>query len=311
MAEKWTARDIGDLSGTTAFITGASSGLGLHCTRALAGAGAHVIMACRNLDKGAKVQEEIRSEVPKAQLSLQALDLADLRSVQDCATAVADDGRGIDILLNNAGVMAVPLSRTADGFEMQIGTNHLGHFALTGQLLPCLNDGARIVTVSSQAHRLTPGIDIDDLNWERRRFKTWQAYGDSKLANLLFHYELDRQVRRAGHNWTVAAAHPGYAATHLQFVAAEQKQSRVEAMFMHVANTVLAQSGQMGSLSSLYAATHPSVASGDFIGPDGIQQMRGYPTKVQSRRMAQDPDRARSLWTRSQELTGVDFAWNG
>lgn len=311
MANKWTARDIGDLTGKTAFITGASSGLGLHCTRALAAAGAHVIMACRNLEKGAKVQEEIQSEVPHADISLQALDLADLQSVQACAATLTRDDSRIDILLNNAGVMAVPLSRTADGFEMQIGTNHLGHFALTGQLLPRLNEGARIVTVSSQAHRLTPGIDIDDLNWERRRYKTWQAYGDSKLANLLFHYELDRQARQAGRNWTVAAAHPGYAATHLQFVAAEQKQSRVEALIMHVGNTLLAQSGQMGALPSLYAATHPSVAGGDFIGPDGIQQMRGYPTKVDSRRMAKDPDRAAALWERSQALTGVDFAWEG
>lgn len=308
MAKGWTARDIGDLSGRTAVVTGASSGLGLHCSRALAAAGARVTMACRNLDKGAQARETIQAELPDAELELQALDLADLRSVATCAQTLIQRGVGIDILLNNAGVMAVPLSRTADGFEMQIGTNHLGHFALTGQLMPLLRAGSRVVTVSSQAHRLTPGIDFDDLNWERRRYRPWQAYGDSKLANLLFHYELHRQLSQAGRNCTAVAAHPGYAATRLQFVAAEQKQSRVEAMFMHVGNTLLAQSGQMGALPSLYAATAPAVAGGDFIGPDGIQQMRGYPTTVQSRRMAQDPERARQLWQRSLELTGVDFA---
>lgn len=308
MSKGWTARDMGDLTGKTAVITGASSGLGLHCSRALAAAGARVIMACRNLDKGAEVLEAIQAELPDAALELQALDLADLGSVAVCARTLAERDVGIDMLINNAGVMAVPLSRTADGFEMQIGTNHLGHFALTSHLLPLLRAGARIVTVSSQAHRLTPGIDFDDLNWEGRRYKAWQAYGDSKLANLLFHYELHRRLTQAGRNCTAVAAHPGYAATHLQFVAAEQKQSRVEAMFMHVGNTLLAQSGQMGALPSLYAATAPAVASGDFIGPNGIQQMRGYPTTVQSRRMAQDPERAHRLWDRSQTLTGVNFA---
>jgi NAD(P)-dependent dehydrogenase (short-subunit alcohol dehydrogenase family) len=308
MKQKWTSADIGDLKGKRIVITGASSGLGLHSARALAAAGAEVIMACRNPQKGAHAREGVLGGAPAASVEVATLDLASLASVRRFAAEQAEAGARIDVLLNNAGVMAVPFARTEDGFEMQIGTNHFGHFALTAQLAPVLADDARVVTVSSQAHRWTPGIDLEDINWQRRRYRRWQAYGDSKLANLLFHFGLAQRAEISGRGWTVAAAHPGYAATHLQLVAAEQKQSKLEASVMGLANKLFAQSAAMGALPILYAATALDVRSGDFFGPDGFQQMRGYPTRVPCRRAARDEALADRLWTLSEELTGCSFA---
>lgn len=308
MKQKWTSADIGDLTGQRIVITGASSGLGLHSATALAAAGAHVVMACRNQQKGAQARDEVLATASGASVEVAALDLASLASVRHFAAEQTQAGARIDLLLNNAGVMAVPFGRTEDGFETQIGTNHFGHFALTAQLAPVLADDARVVTVSSQAHRWTPGIDLDDINWQQRRYKRWQAYGDSKLANLLFHFGLARRAEAAGRGWTVAAAHPGYAATHLQLVAAEQKQSKLEGAVMGLANRVFAQSGAMGALPSLYAVTAPDVRSGDFFGPDGFQQMRGHPTRVPCRRAARDEQLADRLWTLSERLTGCNFA---
>lgn len=308
MSSKWTTDDIGNLHGQRILITGASSGLGLHCATALAAAGADVVMACRNQTKGARARDQVLAKAPGATVALAELDLASLGSVRRFAAEQAEQGARIDVLLNNAGVMAVPYGRTEDGFEMQIGTNHFGHFALTAQLAPLLAGDARIVTVSSQAHRWTPGINLDDINWQQRSYKRWQAYGDSKLANLLFHFELTRRVQATGRDWTVVAAHPGYADTHLQFVAAEQKQSRVEGMLMRLGNQLFAQSGAMGALPSLYAAAAADARSGDFIGPNGFQQMRGYPTRVPCRRAARDEDRAARLWELSERLTDCRFA---
>ncbi|MGB0210681.1 oxidoreductase [Algiphilus sp.] len=308
MTRKWTTQDIGGLEGRTALITGASSGLGLHASHALAGAGARVLMACRNPGKGAGARDAVQAGAPDATVELAALDLADLSSVAGCAKTLADAGTRLDLLINNAGVMAVPYGQTADGFEMQIGTNHFGHFALTAQLAPVLADDARIVTVSSMAHRWTPGIDFDDINWSSRRYKRWQAYGDSKLANLLFHFELTRRARAAGRGWTVAAAHPGYAATHLQLVAAEQKKASFEKRIMELGNRIFAQPAEMGALPEIYAATQADVQSGDYIGPDGFQQMRGHPTKVGCRRAARDEGAAATLWQLSEQLTGTEFA---
>lgn len=307
MTDNWTSADIGDLSKQCIVITGANSGLGLHCSKALAAAGADIVMACRNLDKGEAARAEVLEHAPGARVTLAALDLANLDSVRRFAAAQTDAGTPIDVLLNNAGVMAVPFGHTADGFEMQIGTNHFGHFALSAQLAPMLAGDARIVTLSSLAHRWTPGIDLDDIDWQQRRYRRWQAYGDSKLANLLFHFGLARRADKAGRGWTVTAAHPGYADTHLQFVAAEQKQSRLEGLLMGLGNRVLAQSGGMGALPSLYAATAPGLRSGDFIGPGGFQQMRGYPTPVGCRRVARDEALADRLWEISEELTDCRF----
>lgn len=307
MPGQWTSKDIPKLSGETVIVTGANSGLGLHTSQGLANAGATVIMACRNRGKAEDAVAQIRVEAPQADLQIRELDLSSLESVRDFAAGIENDGLKINRLINNAGIMAVPYGHTQDGFEMQIGTNHFGHFALTGLLLEQLTDDARIVNVSSMAHRWTPGIDFDDIHWQQRRYNRWQAYGDSKLANLLFTFALQRRLAAAGSAITVAAAHPGYAATHLQLVAAEQKQSKLEKWVMSAANAVVGQPAEMGALPSLYAATAGDVQSGDFIGPDGFQQLRGYPRKVGCRKQARNSELADELWTVSEQLTEVSF----
>jgi len=279
---KWTVADLPDLSGRTAVVTGANSGIGLITAQALAGAGAAVIMACRDVAKGAAVAPDTAE--------VRSLDLADLASVREFASSVDTD---VDILVNNAGVMAVPHRRTADGFELQIGTNHLGHFALTGLLLDRLRD--RVVTVSSHMHR-AGRIQLDDLNWERRRYRRWGAYGQSKLANLLFTFELSRRSML-----TAVAAHPGYASTNLQ-----SHTESLQDFVMMLGNRVLAQSAAMGALPTLYAAT-ADVPSGSFVGPDGLLESWGHPKPVGSARAARDPEMAAALWDLSEEFTGVRY----
>lgn len=303
----WTENDIPSQRGTTVLVTGANSGLGFHTSRALAAAGARVLMACRSADKASKARDEILRLVPQAELELITLDLASLASVNACVQAVTRQHDKLDILVNNAGIMAVPYATTEDGFEQQIGTNHFGHFALTLGLLPLLrqSEAARVVCVSSMAHRWTPGLNFDDLDWSQRKYRRWQAYGDSKLANLYFCFELGRRL--AGTGITVAAAHPGYSDTHLQYVAAERKNSAVERAMMWLGNTLFAQNAQRGALPSLYAATAVGVISGDYIGPDGFQQTRGYPRKVGSNRRSRDTDIAARLWQVSENRTGVSF----
>lgn len=306
MTIKWTMQDIPDMSGKLALITGANSGLGFNTTKGLAASGAKVIMACRTVAKAESARDKILSETPGADLEIRQLDLSDLGSVKSFAESIINDGLAPDLLINNAGVMAVPYGKTKDGFEMQIGTNHLGHFALTGLLINQLADGARIVNVASMAHRWTPGINLDDLNWEKRKYKRWQAYGDSKLSNLLFTFELVRRIKKAGKDISAVAAHPGYADTHLQYVAAEQKQSKLEKIVMDI-GALFAQPADMGSLPSLYAATMSDVDSGDYIGPGGFQQMRGYPKKVGCKSTARNEDTAGKLWNLSEQLTQVSY----
>ncbi len=238
-------------------------------------------------------------------MQILSLDLASLASIKACTQLVLDSNDQLDTLINNAGIMAVPYAQTEDGFEMQIGTNHFGHFALTLGLLPLLNQApaARVVSVSSMAHNWTPGLDFDDLDWTRRKYRRWQAYGDSKIANLYFSFELGRRL--AGSTVTVAAAHPGYSDTHLQYVAAERKNSSLERGLMWLGNTLFAQSAERGALPSLYAATAPGIISGDFIGPDGFQQTRGFPRKVGSNRRSRDTGIAARLWAVSEERTGM------
>lgn len=288
---KWTAGDIPDQQGRTFIVTGANSGLGEVAARALGAAGATVVLACRDTVKGEAVAREIG-----ANASVRQLDLADLSSVREFAAGVD----GADVLVNNAGVMAVPLRRTADGFEMQIGTNHLGHFALTGLVLDRIRD--RVVTMSSGFHVLGT-IDLDDLNWQRRRYRRWAAYGQSKLANLLFTYELQRRLSRAGSSVRALAAHPGYASTNLQ-AHTESVQDKV----MAVGNRVFAQSAQMGALPMLYAATVTDVNGGSYYGPDGPFEQRGYPEVVHSNKKSTDRTVAQGLWDLSEELTGVRYA---
>jgi NAD(P)-dependent dehydrogenase (short-subunit alcohol dehydrogenase family) len=282
-------------------VTGANSGLGLSTARELARAGARVVLACRNLAKGEVALRDVASAATgAAPPQLEQLDLSSLDSVR--AFAERFDG-GLDLLINNAGVMAPPRGETADGFELQFGTNHLGHFALTGLLIGTMEgrEDARVVTLSSTAHR-TGRIAFDNLGGERHYFR-WRAYGQSKLANLLFALELERRLRAAGSNVKSMAAHPGYAATNLQFAA----PPLVDRLVMRVGNLVIAQSEDMGALPTLYAATEPGLAGGTYVGPDGLGEQRGHPKPVAPNRAARDEEVARRLWEVSEEMTGVRF----
>jgi len=286
----WTAKDLPDLTGRTFIVTGANSGLGEATTRALAEHGARVIMACRNARKAEAVARDIPGDV-----AVRPLDLADLSSVRAFANVTGE----FDVLVNNAGIMAVPKARTVDGFESQFGTNFLGHFALTGLLLPKLS--SRVVTLASEAHRFGR-IDLDDLNWHRRRYRRWAAYGQSKLANLMFAYELDRRLRAKRSPVLSVAAHPGYAATDLQ----SHTESLLDRV-MAIGNRLIAQNATMGALPTLYAATMPEVKGGEFYGPDGLGQMRGHPRKTGSTRASRDAAVSAKLWRKAEELTGVTF----
>jgi NAD(P)-dependent dehydrogenase (short-subunit alcohol dehydrogenase family) len=301
MGGSWDATRIPDQSGRIAVVTGANSGLGLVTSRELARAGAAVVMACRNLEKGHTAVEKIRAAVPGAQLQLEELDLASLESVRGFAERFKATHDGLDLLINNAGVMAPPRRRTADGFELQFGTNHLGHFLLTALLLDAMEgrDDARVVTLSSNAHKFGR-IAFDNLGGDRRYFR-WRAYGQSKLANLLFMLELDRRLRADGSTVKSLGAHPGYAATNLQSAA----PPLFDRVVMKVGNAVVAQSDEMGALPVLYAATQPGLQGGTYVGPDGPGEQRGYPTIVQPNGAARKEETARRLWQVSEELTGV------
>ena len=303
MADKWTADRIPDQGGRLAVVTGSNSGLGLIAARELARAGARVVLACRNTEKGDAAAARIRQEVPDASVEVRALDLGRLDSVRSFATELRAEVDGIDLLINNAGLMASPKDHTADGFELHIGTNHLGHFALTGLLLDAMDgrEDARVVTVTSGAHRMGK-MNFDDLDGERR-YNRWRAYAQSKLANLLFALELQRRLTAARLAINSMAAHPGYAATNLQ----SNAPPKIDRAFMAVTNRVIAQSEEMGTLPILYAATEPGLEGGAFIGPDGIAEQRGYPTRVPPSKRARDPETAHRLWEVSEELTGVGF----
>ncbi len=319
----WIEQNVPDLAGKVAVITGANSGLGLEATKVLAAKGAHIVMAVRNPAKAELAAAEIRRALyrkesravgPPAcglEVTQSALDLADLASVRRFADAFLATHERLDILINNAGVMAIPRRVTADGFEMQLGTNHLGPFALTGLLLPLIlaTPQARIVTVSSSAHILGR-INFADLQ-HTRSYSAWGAYGQSKLANLLFAYELQHKLGSAGSTAISVAAHPGYAATHLQAVGPEMAGSAIGKALMAFGNRVFAQSAAMGALPEVYAATAPGVAGGDFIGPDGFLGQSGFPKKVRSNRRSYDRAVAARLWTVSEQLTGVSYDFDG
>ena len=305
---RWAIADIPVQSGRVAIVTGANSGLGSESALALAAKGAHVVLACRDAAKAQSALQAIRAASPAVSVEAMALDLASLASVRAFAEAFVAQHERLDLLCNNAGVMAIPHRRTTDGFEMQFGTNHLGHFALTGLLLPHLLDtpGARVVSVSSSAHR--PGkIHWDDLQLERS-YRNWRAYAQSKLANLLFAFELDRRLRKAGTSVISVAAHPGYAATNLQSVGARMAGSRVLERLFEVANRLIAQSAAMGALPTLYAATAPEVQGGDYFGPASLGEMWGHPRKVRSSARSKDLADAARLWKLSEALTDVRFA---
>jgi NAD(P)-dependent dehydrogenase (short-subunit alcohol dehydrogenase family) len=306
----WTAADIPDQSGKTAIVTGANAGLGYQTSLELARRGAHVVLATRDPGRGAAAVERIRAEVPAGSAELLPLDLADLSSVERFATAFAARGDGLDLLVNNAGVMAVPQREsTAQGFERQFGTNHLGHFALTGRLLPILlqASGSRVVTVSSNRHKQASGIDFGDLQGENR-YGPWRAYDQSKLANAMFVLEFDRRLRAAGARVVSAGAHPGFAATNLQISGPRSGGTSLTARGMGLATRLLAQPARDGALPLLYAATAPGVQGGQYFGPDGRGEMRGHhPKLVAFSAAARDEAAASRLWTVSEELTGVGF----
>ncbi len=294
----WRANDIPDLSSKTAIVTGANSGIGLETTRELARRGARVILACRSAERGGTAIEDVKASVPNARVELAALDLSSLESVRAFASAMNAQLSQLDILINNAGIMMVPYGKTKDGFELQLGTNHLGPFALTVQLIELLlrAPAGRITSVSSTMHKLGR-IDFDDLQSEKSYDKS-RAYGQSKLANLLFAYELDRRLRTAGAGAISNASHPGYTRTNLQ----------QGVPLFKLLNLVVAQEPPDGALPSLFAATSPDAERGEYYGPGRMFEMRGSPVRVSSSARSRDEAVAAELWTVSEELTGVAFS---
>ncbi|MDY6999141.1 MAG: SDR family NAD(P)-dependent oxidoreductase [Actinomycetota bacterium] len=303
MSAKWTAADVPDQSGRVAVVTGANAGLGYETAAVLAGRGARVVIAVRNVDKGAEAAARLTRDNPGADVAVQELDLSSLASVRKAADALRAAHPRIDLLINNAGVMYPPKQTTADGFELQFGTNHLGHFALTGLLLDRLLavDGSRVVTVASIAHRNMADIHFDDLQWERK-YNRVAAYGQSKLANLMFSYELQRRLAATNAPTISVAAHPGISNTELM---------------RHIPGTgipgviklagLVTNSPAVGALATLRAATGPDVRGGQYFGPSGFQEMIGHPVPVQSSAASRDAAVQQRLWTVSEELTGVKF----
>lgn len=312
MARGWTENDIADLSGKTFIVTGANSGIGFEAARALAEKGGTVVLACRSPEKGRAAADRIRLVHSGAKVEVGELDVASLASVRAFAERFLREHARLDALVNNAGVMAIPRGETVDGFEMQIGTNHLGHFALTGLLLGRLFASApsRVVSVSSMMH--TRGkfgaLDADDLRLATGYTK-WGAYGRSKLANLLFSYELQRRLEIEHPNVLGVACHPGYAATSLQSVGPSMTGSVVQKATMAVGNALFAQSARSGALPTLYAAVGEGVRGGEFIGPRGPMSMWGAPVSQKSSRASRDLYAAKKLWETSEQLTGVKYAF--
>ena len=298
-SDEWTAADMGDHSGRVAIVTGANRGIGLPTAEELSRHGVRVVMACRSLASARAAADRIDSGVRAGGVVVMELDLADLASVRGFAEAFRRRFDRLDLLVNNAGVMAPPISRTADGFEAQFGTNHLGHFALTARLLDMLREtaGSRVVTVASTGHRFAK-LDFDDLQWQARRYQPIRAYLESKLANLLFTYELQRRFDRAGMQSLSVAAHPGWTDTDLL------RFSRI----LRWLSSVLAMRPSQGALPTLYAATAPDVQPGGYYGPDGFAQTWGHPGRVRASPGSRDASAAERLWAVSEELVNLQLA---
>ena len=304
----WTLDEMPDLTGKRALVTGVTAGLGEHTVLELARKGAEVIMAARTESKLADTLGDVRRAQPLANVTALVVDLADLSSVRRAAEEAAAYGP-LDILVNNAGVMATPNRRTTDGFDLQFGTNHLGHFALTGLLLPQLeaSGDARVVTVASLAHHLVRSVPVTDPRKPKKRYRKWVAYGESKLANLLFAFELDRRARMTGLPIVSVAAHPGYAATDLMSGGLRLAGRTPVAMLVDGATRLLGQSSAQGALPSLMAATLPDLPGGSYLGPNGAGEMRGAPVIVGTTRAARDEEMAARVWEMSEKATGVGF----
>lgn len=321
--DNWTSEDIPDLDDKKVIVTGANSGLGFEASKMFAENGAHVVMACRSLEKGRKARKSIEEKVDEASLEVRQIDLASLDSVEEFAKEYRANNDSLDVLCNNAGVMAIPREETEDGFEKrenpveflksqkifdfrpQLGVNHLGHFALTGHLIDLLieTEGSRVVTQSSGLHE-NGDIDFDDLMMEED-YDKWEAYAQSKLANVLFGYELDRKLENK--NMKSVVCHPGYASTSLQYKGPREEGSKIRLGLMKVTNTLVAQSARKGALPMMYASTSESIEGGEYIGPGGFANMRGYPEKQESSDISYDKDVAKALWTRSEDLTDIEY----
>ena len=296
--KKWDSNDIPDQKGRIAIVTGSSSGIGYETARVLAEKNATVIIAVRNLQKGSTAAEKIKVNYLNADVNVMELDLASLESVRRFAIKFKGDHSRLDLLINNAGVMMPPYSKTTDGFELQFGTNHLGHFALTGLLIDLITKtpDSRIVNVSSGAHNYG-NLNFSDLNWENRPYKKMKSYGDSKIANIYFTYELQRRLNDTGSNTLVAASHPGWTATELQR----------HVGILGFLNHFFSQDITMGALPTLYAAVGADVKGSDYYGPSGWREMKGYPKKVESNKLSHDKDIAAKLWEVSEDLTGIKY----
>ena len=295
---KWSSQDIPSQQGRTIIITGATSGLGKEATKVLASKGATVVMAVRNTQKAEAVAKQICGDFPNVKIDIKNLDLGSLASVKAFAEGIISEYDSIDVLINNAGVMMCPYSKTEDGFEIQMGVNHLGHFALTGHLMPLLmrTKGARVVATSSIAHK-SGDINFGDLNWETRKYKTIKAYSDSKLANLYFMYELVKKFKGNESAPTVTTSHPGWTKTELD---------RHSGLASFIGN-IVAQTVEMGTLPTLRAATDLDAKSGDYFGPVGMMEIRGYPVLVPSTELARNAENAKTLWDMSERLTGMNY----
>jgi protochlorophyllide reductase len=304
---KWNKNDIPDLSSKTALVTGANSGLGFETSKELARKGCQVILASRNMKKATKALNQINKLIPKAKVQVMQLDLASLTSIKEFSAQFHLAFNRLDLLCNNAGVMALPYCKTEDDFEMQFGTNHLGHFALTGLLLDILlaTENSRIVTTCSL---IRTKIYFNDLNWEQS-YSRWNAYGQSKLANLLFTYELQRRLTSIQSKTISVACHPGYTSTNLQFAGPKMSDSKLNQKFMSLANYLFAQKVEMGILPCLYALISSDVKGGNCIAPRGIFEWFGYPQKVNNR-TKKDKVTAARLWAVSEELTGINYAFS-
>ena len=295
----------GRLDGKVAIVTGGNSGIGLGAVKAIARKGADTILACRSPERGQAALDELKAEVPGAKAELMALDLASLASVERFAGEFAERHSRLDVLANNAGIMVIPYGKTEDGFERQVGTNHLGHFALTGRLLDVLmaTPGARVVNVSSLAHKRAE-LDLDNLLYEKGSYGEWAAYGRSKLLNLLFTYELQRRFERAGIDALSLAAHPGFSASNLTGHMAERLHMRIALRIFHT----IIQGPDMGALPTLRAATDPEATGGQYFGPGRLNETTGHPVLVEASAEAHDEADGRRLWELSEELTGVRFS---
>jgi NAD(P)-dependent dehydrogenase (short-subunit alcohol dehydrogenase family) len=296
--KKWNTDTIPVQKGKVILITGTTSGLGKEAAKVFAAKGATVIMPVRNMEKAKSVGEEIYKINPVAKLDIRRMDLSSLESIRLFSEEINKAYDRLDILINNAGIMYCPYSKTQDGFEMQMGTNHLGPYALTAYLMPLLTKTAnsRIVNTSSLAH-LTGKIDFEDINWINRKYKTMQAYSDSKLANLYFHYALAKKLKGQKNVPLVIAAHPGWTKTELDR----------HIGLVGVISSIIGQKSEMGVLPTLRAAIDPEAMNGDYFGPDGFKEMRGYPVKVKSNKMSHDSQKARQLWELSEKLTGIKY----